>query len=156
MIGLQRPFETLLGAIVLAGALIFLGWAVHLQNSSRNESSQKTEYMARFSSVAGLNKGADIRIGGIQVGEITNMQVDPILFEAVITLAVDSRLQLPSDSMVTIASSGLLGQPFVRIVPGDEKTMLQTGESFRNVTDPVSIEQIIGQALFLVTDSVSR
>ncbi|HWE06919.1 MAG TPA: MlaD family protein, partial [Rhizomicrobium sp.] len=88
--------------------------------------SQYTEefayYRTYFSgSVTGLGKGTLVRYNGIQVGNVSALEFDPNDPKRVIvTLQVDPKLQIHSDSLASIASEGLTGGTYVEIDGGSQ------------------------------------
>src|SRR3546814_686829 len=54
---------------------------------------------ARFSNISELRVRAPVKIGGVRVGEISNIRLDPKTFEAVVTLELGrSAGDIPADS----------------------------------------------------------
>ncbi|MDF1747798.1 MAG: outer membrane lipid asymmetry maintenance protein MlaD [Alphaproteobacteria bacterium] len=148
---MQRSLiETIMGAIVLIVAGLFLYLAYQTTDIARDNDGYTL--VGRFGAVDGLTLGSDVRIGGVKVGTVTEQKIDPELFQAVITLTIDKDVHVPTDTTAAIASDGLLGGEFVKLTPGREKTLLKDGDEITDTQDVVAIEDLLGRAIFLITD----
>ena len=63
----RNLLETVLGAIVLIVAVVFV---VYAYGASQVGSGSGYELKARFDRIDGLQRGSDVRIGGIKVGTV--------------------------------------------------------------------------------------
>lgn len=108
---------------------------------------------ARFLKVGGLNVGSDVRINGIKVGTVIAQNLDPEDYVADVKLSISSNIQLPKDSVVSIVSDGLVGNKFIKIEPGKSKEFLQNGDTVANTKDFKTLEDMVGEIIFMVTDN---
>ncbi|HAE00786.1 MAG TPA: outer membrane lipid asymmetry maintenance protein MlaD [Rhodospirillaceae bacterium] len=148
---MQRSLiETIMGAVVLIVAGLFL----YLAYQTTDIASDGDGYtlVGRFGAVDGLTLGSDVRIGGVKVGTVTKEEIDPELYQAVVTLTIEKGIQIPKDTTAAIASDGLLGGQFVKLTPGRDDTLLTDGEEILDTKDVVAIEDLLGRAIFLITD----
>lgn len=141
--------EIATGAVVLAAAGIFLVYAI--MHGGRAPQTGGIALSARFDRIDGLNDGADVRIGGVKVGSVTGLQIDPRTFQAVVTLRVRSDIQLPDDSSAEVTSEGLLGGKYISIVPGGADRVLADGGRITETQGSVSLESLLGRFIFSVT-----
>jgi phospholipid/cholesterol/gamma-HCH transport system substrate-binding protein len=141
----RNAIETMLGAVVLAVAGIFVVFAY-----STAEVHRVTGYdlVARFDHIDGVRDGGDVRMSGIKVGTITSTTLDPKTFQAVVRLTVDKALALPVDTVASITSSGLLGDKFLELVPGNDDKTLPPGAEITRTQSAVNLEALLGQAVF--------
>jgi phospholipid/cholesterol/gamma-HCH transport system substrate-binding protein len=100
---------------------------------------------ATFNRVDGLFEGDEVRLGGIRIGTVGSQVLDQS-FRAVVTLNIDSAMQVPSDSAVAIHTDGLFGSKFVVVEPGVEDTMLKAGDSVQYTQGAV----VVGELLELI------
>jgi phospholipid/cholesterol/gamma-HCH transport system substrate-binding protein len=142
--------EVAAGAIVLAVAAIFLGYAV-LHSGRGTVSAEGMTLRASFDRIDGLGNGADVRIAGVKVGTVTDNRIDPESFAAVLTLKVDRSLRLPNDTSAEITSEGLLGGKYVSLVPGGGDKLLADGGRITETQGSVSLESLLGRFIFSVT-----
>ncbi len=141
--------EVMMGAVVLATAAVFLGYAI--LHGGRAPVASGITLTAAFDRVDGLTEGADVRIGGVKVGSVTGLAIDPQSFQAVATLRVRSDLRLPRDSSAEIQSEGLLGGRYVAIVPGGADAVLADGGRITETQGSISLESLLGRFIFSVT-----
>ncbi len=146
----RRFAETALGAVVLVIAVWFLFFAY---SSSEFRPVQGYPLSAKFSSVGGLAAGNDVRIGGVKIGSVLDQRIDPNDFRAVVVFSVRSDLRLPEDTVAAITSDGLLGGKYLRLEPGSARAMLTSGGLLKNTRDALSLEDMLGRAIFLLSES---
>ena len=78
-----------------------------------------TEYKAVFKSVAGLNKGDEVRYGGLPVGSVTRMDIDPSdPAHIIVAFRVKRNTPIRVDTKASITQVGLLGAPYLQLEPG--------------------------------------
>jgi phospholipid/cholesterol/gamma-HCH transport system substrate-binding protein len=141
----RNAVETVMGAVVLVVAAVFLFFAY---TTSQVRAVSGYEVTARFDRVEGLRDGGDVRISGIRVGSIVSQTLDPKTYLAVVRMSIDPSIKLPTDSVATIASSGLLGDKYLSIVPGAEDEFIKPGGEITHTTPPISLESLIGQFIY--------
>ena len=90
---------------------------------------------AEFHNVAGLNGGAEVRVGGIHEGTVRQIQLPVRSNEnvhIVMELAEGTRSVIKNDSVATIRSEGLVGDKFVEISFGSEQApKVKDGDTLR-------------------------
>jgi phospholipid/cholesterol/gamma-HCH transport system substrate-binding protein len=64
------------GILVLASFIILVGFVAAIRGCGPTDPTAKT-YFASFTDIGGLNRGADVRFGGVQVGKVTAIGPDP-------------------------------------------------------------------------------
>ncbi len=141
----RNTIETVMGAVVLLVAGVFL-WLAYAVTDIR--SSDGIVITAEFGAIGSLNVGDDVRISGIQVGKVMETELNPKTFGAMVTLTLDDRISLPSDSSARIAASSLLGGSYVDIIPGFEQEFIADGDMIYDTRDPVSLTDLLGKAVF--------
>ncbi len=106
----RSTLETFLGAFVILVTLGFLLFVLQLSDFSSKEG---TLYKARFLKVGGLEKGNEVRIGGVKVGTIITRDLDAVNFEAIVKFSVNSSIKLPSDTKAMVIGQGFLGEKYL-------------------------------------------
>ncbi len=141
--------ETLIGAIVLLVALIFLIFALqYIDRSNDNVINLK----ARFYKVGSLNIGNEVKISGVKVGVVIDRSLDKESFEALITFSVDADIKVPTDTSVFIDSEGLLGGSYLRLTPGISDKILKDGDEVFKTRDYESLEDSVSKIIFMTND----
>jgi phospholipid/cholesterol/gamma-HCH transport system substrate-binding protein len=98
-------------------------------------------YAADFSDVTGLGLGDDVRIAGVRVGTITDIQGEQDSAHrgyAHVTFTVQSSDPLPQSAIVNLRYRNLVGQRYLDIEqgPGDPNTLLKPGSTICGGPDP--------------------
>jgi phospholipid/cholesterol/gamma-HCH transport system substrate-binding protein len=140
----NNTVETLIGAIVVAVAAVFLFFA-YTSTGSGNVAGY--EVKASFSSADGITPGTDVRLHGIKVGTVTALSLDPKTYYAIVHMNIANDYHLPDDSSVKVTSSGLLGNPYLAIQPGGSMTMVANGGELSNTQGAVDLMGLIGRAV---------
>ncbi len=138
--------ETLIGAVVIAVAAVFLGFAYTTAHVGGSMAGYQLN--ARFSSVDGLNVGADVRLSGIKIGTVTSQRLDPKTFSAIVTMTISNDVKLPEDTAAKVAAAGLLGANFLALEPGGSEKDLAPGAEIKHTQGSVNLIDLIGQAVF--------
>ena len=141
----KNILETIMGAVVLIVAGAFLVFAYE-GSQVRVEDGYKVN--GKFSNATGISLGSDVRVGGIKVGVVSNMALDPETYEAVISMQIRKATKLPKDSSAAIVSSGLLGDKFIALTPGGDDAMLVDGGAIEYTQSSVNLEELIGKFMF--------
>lgn len=137
--------EILTGLVVIAVAAVFLVYALGQANAI---SSGGYALKAQFSSIGGLTTGADVKIGGVVVGHVTNEHLDPITYAAVVNMQIDDDIKIPDDTSASITSDGLLSGDYIALSPGGSNTMLAAGASFSVTQSAINIQDLLGKFIF--------
>lgn len=148
----RSVIETVLGAVVLLVAAVFF-YSAYSSSDIRPTVGYKIQ--AKFNAIDGLTVGSDARVGGVKVGTVTDLSIDQSTYQAVTTLMIESRIKLPDDTQAVISSDGLLGGKYVRLEPGKSEKRIPDGGELTNTKDVVSLEELLGKVIFLVTDDGS-
>ncbi|HIU52625.1 MAG TPA: outer membrane lipid asymmetry maintenance protein MlaD [Candidatus Scatocola faecipullorum] len=146
----KKPVETIMGIVVIFVAAFFLYFAYQVSDL---QVVKGYDINARFLKVGGLNVGSDVRINGIKVGTVIAQNLDPEDYVADVKLSISSNIQLPKDSVVSVVSDGLVGNKFIKIEPGKSKEFLQNGDTVANTKDFKTLEDMVGEIIFMVTDN---
>src|SRR5947207_4094493 len=137
--------ETVMGAVVLVVAAVFLFFAY---TTSQVRAVQGYQVTAQFERVGSLRDGGDVRIAGVKVGSIVSETLDPKTFLATVQMSIDPAFKLPDDTVAEIVSNGLLGEQYMSLVPGGEEKTIPPGGQIKFTQSPVSLENLIGQMIF--------
>ncbi|MBE6451450.1 MAG: outer membrane lipid asymmetry maintenance protein MlaD [Alphaproteobacteria bacterium] len=146
----KKPVETIMGIVVLIVAVFFLFFAYRVSDL---QVVKGYELSAKFLKVGGISVGSDVRINGIKVGTVIEQKLNPDDYMVDLTLSIASDIKLPNDSVVAIVGDGLMGNKFIKIEPGKSSDYLSDGDEFENTKDFKSLEDMVGEIIFMVTDN---
>lgn len=144
----RNPIETVMGAVVLVVAALFLAFAYNTANLGKVSGY---DVRATFSKVGGLDNGADVRISGIKVGSVSSQGLDPQTYQAVVSMTILPSVQLPQDTVASVAADGLLGGKYIKLEPGSAQEAIAPGGAITRTRDYQSVEDLVGEIIFLVT-----
>lgn len=139
--------ETAVGAFVIVGFICFAFMAIKLGSIEVFE-SDRYSVAARFDSVEGLKTGAPVEIAGVRVGMVDEIRIDAEEFEAVVTFSVEPQVIIPSDSIASIRTAGIIGDKFVKITPGADEENLVEGSEIFETESSISIEELVSKYIF--------
>ena len=140
-----NPVETLMGGIVLITAICFLILGMKTVNDNQKEGYQISLI---FGSSAGLKNGDHVKISGINVGKILNLELNMENYNAKVIINLNDNIKVPDDSSARIISSSLLGGNFIDIIPGSAETYLKLDDIIYDTKDSVSFTDLLGKAVF--------
>lgn len=104
---------------------------------------------ARFSNVADLKDRAPVKIGGVTVGLVERITLDPVIFDAVVEMQIDRRFSdIPTDTGASILTSGVLGDRYIGLDPGGAMEPLADGDEIFVTQSAVVLETLISKYLF--------
>ena len=111
---------------------------------------------ASFDEIGQLKIRAPVKIGGVTVGEVTNIYLDPVTFRAVVNMRINQNVNdVPTDSSASILTAGLLGDNYIAITPMYGKNYLKNGSELEETHPAIILEKLIGQLIFKLTGSNS-
>lgn len=116
---------------------------------------KKKEYIlyAEFKNIGGLDEKSKVKIAGVNAGTIKKMELSD--GRARITLGIYESIKLPVDSIAGIRSTGLLGDRYLEIKYGNEKTYLKDGDTIRNIEEMADIDDML-RKLSSVSESIDK
>jgi phospholipid/cholesterol/gamma-HCH transport system substrate-binding protein len=137
-----------MGAVVLIVAAVFVYFAYVTAGIGIAPGYTVT---ATFFKVGGLSTGSDVQISGIRVGTVSEAKLDPVTYDAVVTLSINEDVKLPEDTVASIDSQGILGGKYVRLEPGRATTYILPGGRITETRAYRSLEDQVGEIIFLAT-----
>lgn len=137
--------ELWVGAFVLVGlvAIAYLSFAI---GGLQGGGPGGLEIQATFDEIGGLKSRARVVIGGVKVGQVKGIGLADD-FRARVTLDVDAKLALPSDTSASILTSGVLGDQYIALEPGAEETKLAPGDELQFTQSAIVLERLIGKLI---------
>lgn len=138
--------ELFVGIFVLLGLVAILYLTITLGSGSLMGDTYVIE--ARFNNAGGLNKGSSVLLAGVFVGRVDAVRMDPRDFSAIATIRLRSDLKLPTDTMASIKTTGLIGDKFIALAPGADEDSLKGGDRIILTESAVDLESLISKMAF--------
>lgn len=137
------------GVFLLLGIAAMLWLATKATNYGMQVGDDTYQVQARFSNVADLKIRAPVKIGGVTVGLVEKISLDPVTFDAVVEFRIDQRYSdIPSDTSASILTSGMLGDRYIGLDPGGSMEPLSDGDEIFITQSAVVLETLISKYMF--------
>ena len=127
------------------GALVYL--ALQLGEVPWLSSATQYSIMADFDNVSGIKRGGAVQIARVTIGEVASVRLgedDTALLE----LRIDNAIKVPTDSIASVKSKGLIGDKYIQLNLGGDETYFQPGEILRDTESSVDLESLISKFAF--------
>lgn len=142
--------ETVLGALVLLVAIVFLAFSYRTADVADVEGY---EIKANFAGIGGLKTGDAVMISGVKVGQVSKVELDPKTYLAHVTMELENTVQLPEDTAALISSQSLLGGRYLSIEPGGAEETIPPGGEIQFTQAPQNLEELLGKFIFNMKDA---
>jgi phospholipid/cholesterol/gamma-HCH transport system substrate-binding protein len=137
------------GIFLVMGIAALLWLATEATDYGMQIGEDTYKVTARFANVADLKTRAPVKIGGVTIGLVESISLDPVDFEAIVEMQIDRRFsEIPNDSGASILTSGVLGDRYVGLNPGGAFEALTDGDEIFITQPAVVIETLISKYLF--------
>ena len=137
------------GIFLLLGIAALVWLAMRATDYGQEIGKDTYTISARFTNIGDLRDRAPVKIGGVTVGMVESIVLDPVTFEAVVGMKVASAFdEIPSDTGAAVLTSGVLGDRYIGLEPGGAPDMLQDGDELFMTQSAVILEQVIGKYMF--------
>lgn len=141
--------EFAVGAFLLLALASLLVLALASTNKKFGFGSSSYALTARFTNLGQLRPQAPVKIGGVVIGQVGKIQLDPVKFDSIVTLDIDNQYKdLPADTAAGIYTSGLLGENYIGLSPGGDPETLKPGEEIAFTQPAVDLLQLVGKYMF--------
>lgn len=138
-------YEVSVGAFVTLGIVAVLYLSVSL-GGLRLFDDDRYAVTARFATVGTLRAGDPVKLAGVDVGEVGGVTLEN--FQALAVFKIDRSVKLPSDTIASVQSSGLLGDSFISLSPGANDEDLEEGGRIARTESAVSLTELISKYAF--------
>lgn len=139
--------QLLTGLFVMLGLAAFTYQAVNI-GGVRLTSQPGYTLQARFTNISGLQTGAIVEAAGVRIGTVSAISFDPDSYEAIVSLRINQEVPVQEDAIAAIRTQGIIGEKFVKIIPGGFEELLADGGEIFETESAVSIEELISKYIF--------
>jgi phospholipid/cholesterol/gamma-HCH transport system substrate-binding protein len=143
------------GIFIVAGLTLF-GLGIFLVGNRHEAFSQHVLLYSEFADVDGLTKGSKVRVGGLDAGEVTRIDIpDSPKSQFRVQMKINERLHglVRTDSVVTLDTEGVVGEIFLSIHPGSPGAAIAQPNSVLQSKPAVNISDLMNNGLGLVNDA---
>lgn len=134
--------EAKVGLVVIIGAIVlaYMSMKIGLYRIGK-----ETGYriIVIFDSAAGLDKKTPIRLAGVEIGKVEEMEL--LDSEARVTFRIHKEVRLRKGGKAMIRSAGLLGEKYVDLIPGKEKDYFKDGDTVPQSESLGDLEALIAK-----------
>lgn len=101
---------------------------------------------ASFDQVTGLRNGSSVLIGGVPVGKVVSIKLEPENFyRARVEMKIDDSIRFGDDVIASIKTSGLIGDKYVNLSPNSSTEPLKDGDEITETTPMFDLENLIAK-----------
>jgi phospholipid/cholesterol/gamma-HCH transport system substrate-binding protein len=149
----RNIIETLVGAFVLVVAGIFAFFSYNASNVGATHGYVLT---AQFDNLDGINAGTDVKIAGIKIGSVNKVTLDPKTYLATLFIEVQPEIPVPADTVAVVATEGLLGGRYIKLLPGASDDVMKPNARFQYTQGPVDIAELLGKVFFSAANNTAQ
>ncbi|OOE50527.1 outer membrane lipid asymmetry maintenance protein MlaD [Salinivibrio kushneri] len=154
----SRKTEFWVGCFVIAGIAALLALAFQVADVQRWGRADTYTLTAEFDNIGGLKVRSPVKVGGVTVGQVTDISLNAETYVPQVTLQINADAgRFPESSSASIYTAGLLGEQYIGITPGfvDEALgigYLEAGDKIQDTKSALVLEDLIGQFLYSMGD----
>lgn len=109
------------------------------------------ELYATFSSIAGLEKRASVRLAGIKIGSVEDISLKGGAAE--VRMKINKEVKIRKGSKATVSSLGMMGEKYIEIFPGPSAAPFVEADSYLEGIQPLSVDQL-GQTFYSIGEDL--
>ena len=145
----SRKIEIWVGIFVVITIAALLLLALQVSGLS-NFYNVKEGYIikADFNNIGGLKVRSKVTICGVTVGRVTKISLEKNEFgeyQALVLFTVDKEFNIPEDSSAKILTSGLLGDNYIEVVPGQSEVFLKDWSTIEMTSQALLLEDLVSK-----------
>lgn len=150
----QRWVESLVGLFLIFAMIALSVLAFQVSGLTSLLPSKAYTINAAFDEIGGLKVRASVKIGGVQIGEVSDIKLDPRTYKAVVSMRINNQYSdIPDDSSAAILTAGLLGDNYIAITPMYSQTFLHNNGQIQYTHPAMVLEKLIGQFIYKMNGS---
>jgi phospholipid/cholesterol/gamma-HCH transport system substrate-binding protein len=144
-----------IGLFVIGGLLLF-GIGMFVVGDRHQAFAHHTEYYSEFVNLAGLAKGAKVRVAGMDAGQVLAIAVPNSPSSRFrVKWRIDARLRglVRSDSIVTIGTEGIVGGTYLSVRPGSAQAVEAEALASIPSQEPTELADLLARGNGLLGDA---
>ncbi|MDR2760489.1 MAG: MlaD family protein [Rickettsiales bacterium] len=135
-------FETTVGFFVIILTVVFSIY--FYKNFNRKTDKNYYNLYAIFSNIEGINLYSKVKLGGMEVGEVEDLILDGN-YKIVLKLKIKNSFRIPTDSVLKISTSGIIGNKYLKLEAGGEDEVFLNGGYFQFTESAMDLEDMISR-----------
>ncbi|KNC90657.1 outer membrane lipid asymmetry maintenance protein MlaD [Trabulsiella odontotermitis] len=149
-----KKSEIWVGVFLLVALLAALFICLKAANVTSMRTEPTYRLYATFDNIGGLKARSPVRIGGVVIGRVADITLDPKTYLPRVAMDIEERYNhIPDTSSLAIRTSGLLGEQFLALNVGFEDpelgtSILKEGDTIQDTKSAMVLEDLIGQFLY--------
>ncbi|MFI8417957.1 outer membrane lipid asymmetry maintenance protein MlaD [Serratia sp. NPDC078593] len=149
-----KKSEIWVGAFMLIALCAIIFICLQVANVKSIGSEPTYRIYATFDNIGGLKARSPVRIGGVVVGRVADIALDPKTYTPRVALDIQEKFNhIPDTSSLAIRTSGLLGEQYLALNVGFEDpemgtSILKEGGTIQDTKSAMVLEDLIGQFLY--------
>lgn len=136
--------EFKVGLIVIL-AIAGLGYMTFKAGNFRLQSKGYRIY-ASFDNILGLEKNAPVRLRGVTIGHVSDIEIANASSKVVLTLWIDDKFKIKGAPNIYIRTLGMMGEKYIQIIDQKEASAYLASESMVEAKTPGDFEELMDQA----------
>jgi phospholipid/cholesterol/gamma-HCH transport system substrate-binding protein len=143
------------GIFIVAGLTLF-ALGIFLVGNRHDAFSQHLLLYSEFADVDGLTKGSKVRVGGMDAGQVTKIDVpDSPSSPFRVQMRINEQLHglVRTDSVVTLDTEGVVGEIFLSIHPGSPGAAIAPANSTLQGKPAINISDLMTHGLGVMDDA---
>lgn len=145
----SRRVESLVGLFLIMAVAALIALAIKVSGLTTLFPTKGYTISAAFDEIGGLKSRAPVKIGGVQIGEVSKIILDPKTFKAIVKMRIENKFNtIPDDSSISILTAGLLGDNYIALTPMYSTTYLKNNSIIEMTSSAMVLEKLIGQLIY--------
>jgi len=144
-----------IGLFLIAGIGLFTA-ILFLIGNRHDVFGKHVEFYADFSDTGGLPRGAQVRVAGIEAGELKSIEIPATpasQFRLKLQVSANARGMIRTDSLVSIRTEGILGDKYVYIREGTRTAAEAADGATLPTKEPFDIGEVLEKGSTLLDKS---
>ena len=149
-----KKTEIWVGVFMLVALLAALFICLKVANVTSMRTEPTYRIYATFDNIGGLKARSPVRVGGVVIGRVADIELDPKTYLPRVAMDIEERYnQIPDTSSLSIRTSGLLGEQYLALNIGFDdpelgSSILKDGGTIQDTKSAIVLEDLIGQFLY--------
>lgn len=149
-----KKTEIWVGVFMLVALLAALFICLKVANVTSMRTEPTYRLYATFDNIGGLKARSPVRIGGVVIGRVADIELDQKTYLPRVAMDIEERYNhIPDTSSLSIRTSGLLGEQYLALNIGFDdpelgSSILKEGGTIQDTKSAIVLEDLIGQFLY--------